>query len=44
MTLLGIKFSEMKIKEVITDYRVYIASALKLVAPAPGRDMPSSHS
>lgn len=32
MTLLGIKFSEMKIKEVITDYRVYIASALKLVA------------
>lgn len=31
MTLLGIKFSEMKIKEIFTDYRVYIPAGIKLI-------------
>ena len=31
MIMLGIKFSEIKIKEVFTDYRVYVATALKLI-------------
>lgn len=31
MTLLGIKFSEMKLKEIFTDLRVYLSSGIKLV-------------
>lgn len=31
MTLLGIQFSDMKLKEIFTDYRAYISSAFKLI-------------